>query len=234
MPTDVITENTGANIRATYDNAYTGVVDTRINAAAATTNYESDGGGFPLQAVRYNGASDVQKALLQFDISNLPGGATITGATLSLMTENIGMSAGPIAAYRVLQDAVLTQSTWNIYSTGNNWGTAGANSSGVDRSSSADDTNAAVDTATGTEETWDVTTAVSAEYAAASSVVILLLEYTGTTDFVGHGFSNSADTDGVRPELAITYTTGGGSTIPRQSMGINGYGAGSLNGLLVT
>lgn len=211
---DVITENTGANIRATYDNAYTGVVDTRIDAANATTNYEADGAGFVLQAVRYNGASDVQKTIIEFDLSNLPGSATITDAQLSLMSENIGMSQGDIAVYRVLQAAVLTQTTWNVYSTGNSWATAGANSAGTDRESTADDTNTAVDTATGTEEFWDVTSAVSAAYGEAATEVILLLEYTGTTDFVGHGFSNSSDTDGVRPELAITYTTGGGTAIP--------------------
>lgn len=213
MTVQVITQNTGANIRATYDEAYTGEADTRINANAATTNYSGDTAGFPLQAA-YFGASDEQNSLFRFDISNVPSGATINSATLSVMSENVGWGAGNIACYRILRDVVIAEATWNIYSTGNSWGTGGGLGSGTDRSSSAEDTNTSVATTTGTEEFWDVTTGVSAAVGEAAAYVVLQLWYTGTTAFTGHGFSNDADTDGVRAELIIDYTESSGSILP--------------------
>jgi hypothetical protein len=84
-----------------------------------------------------NGGPEIIRALHKFDVSSIDSGDIVSDSTLSLHENDAGDTAGvgswAMNQHRLLRDWVETQSTWNIYSTGNNWGTAGASNS-TDRS----------------------------------------------------------------------------------------------------
>ena len=77
------------------------------------------------------------RTLLVFDFSALPAGATITNATLSLYQYlNDTMAGRTLDACRLTQTGwVATQATWNIYSTDNNWTSAGGDFTTTDKAS---------------------------------------------------------------------------------------------------
>jgi len=104
--------------------------DTFIAGFAATTNYATDAG--MAHGDFGSGSTDFAHILIAFDLSAVPAGAVITSATLSLWEATAASTGGAPASWavelrRVLRDWVEAQATWNIYSTGNAWGTAGAN-----------------------------------------------------------------------------------------------------------
>ena len=69
-------------------------------------------------------STDVQRALVQFDLSSVPSGSTVTAATLELQATGIdGLLT--IDAYQVQQSWSETTVTWNQRSSGTNWSTAG-------------------------------------------------------------------------------------------------------------
>ena len=66
-------------------------------------------------------------ALLRFDLSPIPAGATIDSAMLQVYAEGWGGSDLPIGAYAVLRNVLLNQTTWNVAQTAANWETGGGN-----------------------------------------------------------------------------------------------------------
>lgn len=95
--------------------------DTFMSTFAATTNYATNG------VIRIGGVSGhVWRGLIKFDLSSIPAGASITSATLSLyaVVDN-SENARTFRVYRSKRAWVEDQATQNIYSTGNNWQTAG-------------------------------------------------------------------------------------------------------------
>lgn len=75
-----------------------------------------------------NTADFIRKSLLEFDISELPAGATLISATLELYysgfaNDPVGLTAW---AYKQIHtDWVEAEATWNIYKTGSSWTAAG-------------------------------------------------------------------------------------------------------------
>ena len=131
-----ITENTTDFNSITFSaiTAYTGVSDTHIKEGAATTNYAT---ASPIEAT-YWASNDRTTALIKFTgLSNIPSGATVTSVELGI--NSYGTVDATATVNRVLPNWVVAQATWNIYSTGNNWGTAGAESSGTDYSATTTD-----------------------------------------------------------------------------------------------
>lgn len=100
--------------------------DTYIYSYSPTLNYAT-------QAMLYVGDfhssySVAQRSLLAFDLSAIPAGAIITSVALSLfeyIAATTGLASWPVELRRVLRNWVDVQGSWNIFSTGNNWGTAG-------------------------------------------------------------------------------------------------------------
>ena len=215
------------NATVTYQegtDSYSGCLDTFIYASSSTTNYGTD----PSLFTGYRDGSHLAiRSLIKFDLNigeaGFPAAAdTINSATLSLWVEKqLGTSAfyrasddldGTVNAHRVLRDWLVGQATWNIYSTGNNWSTAGAAGAGTDIA------NAATDTCTAFSYndcdkwvTWDVKSDVAAFVA-------------GTT--CNYGWRMCTDLDAVptvwrppaassdygttnlRPKLTVDYTAG--------------------------
>lgn len=83
--------------------------------------------------------TDWFRGIMTFNFSAIvPAGATITMATFSLglYSHNASAEEKVINVYRLLHsDYSVTQATWNVYKTSNNWTTAGANSDGNDYTS---------------------------------------------------------------------------------------------------
>jgi hypothetical protein len=108
--------------------------DTYINSTAATSNLDSS--TVLILGEEWAGTTAARIALFTFDTSTLAG-KTIYSADLWLYrTSNNAnnMTIGMIlTARRILRAYVPTEVTYNVYSTGNNWTTAGAKGDGTDR-----------------------------------------------------------------------------------------------------
>ncbi|MBK6973391.1 MAG: tandem-95 repeat protein [Sterolibacteriaceae bacterium] len=104
--------------------------------------------------------TDVQRALFQFDLSSIPIGSTITGATLKLQSTQIGGTLN-ISVYEVTQawsegtgSGTAGAANWTQRQSGTNWTTAGGtfNSTAV----------ATLNTNVTGQHTWDITSLVQA------------------------------------------------------------------------
>lgn len=123
----------GAAITTLYSTS-----DTRLNPSATTTNYDTE-------TSTGSAASDNTAILLKFDIGSTGiVAADVVSADLRVYGESRGFQHD-MTVYRALRNWVSNQATWNIYSTGNNWGTAGATNSSTDYTTSHASTGAVPD-----------------------------------------------------------------------------------------
>jgi hypothetical protein len=100
------------------------VTDSSLADNVPDTNLESSNPVYIGEEV--GGANAVQRGVMKFDFSNLPSYSSIDRILLLFHIDNEQASSdSTVACYRILQDIVYTECTWNIYSTGNSWGTAG-------------------------------------------------------------------------------------------------------------
>lgn len=192
--TQTITENTGGD--------FTGVEDTRIAESSATTNFS---GSINLETSTFGASADRTNTVIKFDLSNLPASITITDAKLRLKKNGSDAVAGDddISVYRLLRTVVFNQATYNVYSTGNSWQTAGG-SGALDIDTTATDTIAVNDT-TGVYVEWDVTADVQDFYAGTETNNGWLLSSDTYTQGDWKQYHSSDATDTNRPELVVTY-----------------------------
>lgn len=108
-----------------------GVSDASLFSSNANTNYESE-------TTLYSGESNAatsarRRALIKF--AGLSDGTitppvTVSSAVLSFyLWEDLSSNARTKRVYRVKRPVVMNQVTWNVFSTGNNWSTAGCGDS---------------------------------------------------------------------------------------------------------
>ena len=102
--------------------------------AGAKDVYITDGADTPWNPdVNYNGwqveVDTGESALMRWDLSVIPAGATISAASITLNVVND--STQKYSLYECLKPWVDTQATWNQYATGVPWATAGANNTGT-------------------------------------------------------------------------------------------------------
>lgn len=112
----------------------TGVTDCYLQTVETTTNFNNAylGDG------QDTADSRTRVSLVKFDISSVPAGSTIIDATMTL-TVRIPRTGNTrtLSCFRVKRAWVDTQATWNVYSTGNSWGTAGCGNTTTDREGSS-------------------------------------------------------------------------------------------------
>lgn len=83
--------------------------------------------GQSVQVGEYNGGASVRRTVIRADLSSIAAGQSISACNLKLtVTGDLCNNARTMSAYRLLRNWVEGEVTWNVYSTGNNWGTAGA------------------------------------------------------------------------------------------------------------
>ena len=214
MTVIVISDNTtGAD--------FSGLFAVEARESSSTTNYYS--GGFIGRGVEIQsyGSGDRDHGFyFPTGISNVPSGATVSSAILSIyVTEaSAPVSTFDIVGRRLLRDAVYSTLTWDDYDTSLAWGTPGALNA-TDRNSTilctATITNgmspAYVDFTDDALTAW-VQAIVDGTYTNQGIVI----ECASDTAYDGRYLfsSDNTQTDGQRPKLTITYTTGGGVVIP--------------------
>ncbi len=98
--------------------------DTYLQEGAPTANYGSLTS--LLAASKTSGAMN-RRSILEFDISGIPSGVSISGATLSLYSYSDSYDGGGgLEAYKLARtDWIEGQAAWNIYKTSSSWTAVG-------------------------------------------------------------------------------------------------------------
>jgi hypothetical protein len=178
-------------------------IDNSIFQGAATTNYGTD-----TKLALSGSSSAIEHILVNMSLSELPVGATITTATFSLYYYAYLLSYDPngvtLTLYKCRRaDWHGTQSTWNIYKTSNNWGTAGASNTTTDI-----DTSKTATANFGAGYGWlNFNVKAIVEDAVANSVNFNIRGSIASGDYVAYLYSREYATDTtLRPKLVIEYT----------------------------
>lgn len=185
--------------------------DCYLDGANATTNRDLG----VIAVGENNGATQVLRGLIHFDLSSIPTNAVVSAATLTLtINAEASDNARTINAYRVLRVWVENQATWNVYSTGNNWGTAGCSNTTSDREAasagSGTQPNAGSGTVVMTMDNAKIQEMIAGSF---TNNGWLLQVETESNDQVNY-YSSEDATPGNRPLLSITYSViSGTSTI---------------------
>lgn len=185
-------------------------IDSYILGLLPTNNYATSAA---IGIMRYD-ATNLQRAVLKFSgISAIPSGSIINSATLYITpATDYANQSGTISVYRLLRNWVEAEVTWNIYSTGNNWGTAGATNA-----TDIDTTFGAWGTLTTTNaETVNVAKSISLNVAEFTKLITgeynnygWLLKTGEAIDRDGYNWhSSSATTASYRPKLVVEYYMG--------------------------
>lgn len=94
-----------------------------------TTNYNNT----TLGVGESDAAAEIRRSWIKPDFSPLPPNLTFLSAILKLTPiADYSNSVRTLSAHRCLRDVVSNQATWNIWKTGNNWGTAGCSNPTTD------------------------------------------------------------------------------------------------------
>jgi hypothetical protein len=111
-------------------NGYTGCSDSYMSAGSPTNNY---GTNTRMSVTGYadQGATNVQRGLVKFDVSSIPSGTTIARATLYLYSYQVTGSTGYYGAYALTRNFTANGVTWNTYDGTNAWTTAGGDFNGT-------------------------------------------------------------------------------------------------------
>lgn len=197
----VIGDNTGDD--------FAGTEDTEIYSETPGTNYIND---TTWETTNWS-STQVRRTLLKFSgLSNIPSGAAVNSATVSIY-KNVDFGATfDVAWNRVLRDWVESEATWNSYSSGNGWQTAGA--TGANDIAGTASASLSVGTATGQyfdftgaqldQDVDDFINGVSSNYG------WLGQRSDGKFGQTAKIWVASKGTDGQRPKLTVDYTAGGG------------------------
>lgn len=108
-----------------------------IDETAATTNFE--GSADQLDIGELAGGTNKRRSLIQWDLSSIPSNATITAVTFKIYDRGGDLSSNDrtFDIFRVRRNWVENEVTWNVYSSGNSWSTAGAGNTTDDREGTA-------------------------------------------------------------------------------------------------
>jgi len=161
------------------------------------------------------GAADrTNRSLLKFNVKEdleALGAVEIVSATLYVYPYDI-VGAHTISAYRVFQNWLETEVTWNSFSTGNAWNTAGcasASDSGTDdgssdRKATAEATDSTFAT-TGYTAVFDLTELVKEWHTGSAKEYGVLLQSSNEAANNWILSRERDDSDGIRPYLQINF-----------------------------
>lgn len=180
--------------------------DTYINANAVSTNF---GTASVISVGEDSTTVDRYRTLIKFDLSNIPVNARIISATLSLrVAVDRSTNARDYKVWRLLKNWIEGQATWNIYSTGNNWDTAGAGNTASDHDGSIAwaTTNFGASEAVGTDKTFALNVTEFTKWINGSypNYGLLIKAETETNDAYAFDSSSHA-TEANRPKLTVVW-----------------------------
>lgn len=204
MPVDVITDNTTPQ-RGAFDTHYTGTEDVSIRQENPPANYDSDP---TLSAGNLTGEQNTM-LLRPIGVSNIPANSTINSAILHMLSGG-GLGNINVATHRCLRGWVRNQASFNNFSTGNPWGTAGA-------SGAADIVSPASASVAVTEGsvwyTWDITPIIQAIVNGAANNGLAMLSIPLQDNAGFRTFVRFNGTDGTRWEIYIDHQPGVSASI---------------------
>jgi len=184
-------------------------IDTYILSSSPTTNYGTSSVIVVGQVLPF-ATPEINRGLIKFDISSIPSNSSIVSANLYLwVSADDSSNARTLSAYRVLRAWVEAQATWNVYSTGNNWGTAGCSNTSTDReAASIGSASVGASESVGTMITIALNTAKVEEWinGTLTNNGLLLKVDTESSDKYSYD-SSSSGTAGERPKLVIEYNS---------------------------
>lgn len=198
MPTITISENGTAT--------YSGVVDTRLNSAATTTNYAS---ATDLEATSY-GAGSRQVSPVKMTMPGVLVGATIN-SVIARFTQQTGSGVPQTIEFRrILTDWNVAAATWATKDGTTGWADDGAEGSGTDIAAVA---SATVSMTAGTGVVYDFSSAqLTADFQAFASGganyghILRRGEYTADDGKYCVLYSSNAADPATRPVFIIDYT----------------------------
>jgi hypothetical protein len=178
--------------------------DTDISLSSPTTNYGSD---TTFYTGNYDSGTSTDRTLIQFAVSSIPGDPVLDTVTFSIyVTADYCGYARTVRVYRLKRDWVESQATWNIYSTGNSWQTAGA--AGADDRESTDIGSRAFSESESSGYK-DFTLTPTSKSALDLGYGWIVKTDTESLDMYEYASSDNATTS-RRPKLVVVYTAGGG------------------------
>jgi hypothetical protein len=180
---------------------------TYISEANATTNY---GTNSDLSVTKF-GSGQWDHSFCKFAVTAAGGEVDVSNGKLRLyLYSGPGTGTQEHSVFEVLRNLVEAEATWNIYSTGNNWTTAGATGAG-DRTGAAVASNPAIPNF-GTDgyvefEGAGLDQLIEDVRNGDKSLLALMTERTdGANDSTYALYRSDDHTDGFRPELTWDET----------------------------
>jgi hypothetical protein len=205
MATITISGNTGAT--------YSGCDETQLRENQATTNFAND---TTFNVTAWD-TGDRKHTVMKFTGLSNVGAGTVTNAKIRLYCVANNGNNPTTQVYALRRNFVESQATWNIYSTGNNWGTAGALNTTSDYNNSL------------LASQLITTTGQYYEFSGAAVDAYVQAIVSGGSDFglllIDSGFAAPAaldheanyrsteGTDAQRPELVFDHTAAGGGSV---------------------
>jgi hypothetical protein len=195
----------------------TGVTDNTILSNAADNNYSTL---TTLSIGESNAATQIGRAIIKFDLSSIPQYSTITSATMTLygLGSDESDNARVASVYRILQNMVITQSTWNSYATGSAWATAGCSNTTTDREATdiSDGPTQPASLAENAAVTFTLTPSKIEEMITGGAFTnngFLVQVATESSDQMGYKSTENATTTS-RPKLVVVYELGSAPVTP--------------------
>jgi hypothetical protein len=198
----VIGDNTGDD--------FAGTEDALLWSASATSNF---GTHIENRASVSGGVLTGASCIAFSGLSNISASDIVSDASFNIKTKSLSGGDQNIILRLLLRNWVELQASWNVWSTGNNWTTAGAQSDGNDRSATISSTiasgvtNGVYISGTGAQLISDIQNFIDGG----------LSNYGwhfGRDDVTtAYEYCHSSDaTDGDRPYLSVTHAAGGNIT----------------------
>lgn len=195
----------------TYQPDGTAGKDAYITSSFATSNYGTDTNLY-IQTTSGKSPSYLY-SLLEFDVSDIPAGATIDAAKFTFYCHTVnfggGFTNGGVA--RLLRAWVESQVTFNDWKSGSAWTSPGALSDGNDYTSSGQVTWTAP-TSAGSFDITGLASLVQDALDNRSGVLSVVVRRTSAPDSNGIlCYSSDHGTASQRPKLTVDYTEAAGA-----------------------
>jgi hypothetical protein len=160
-------------------------------------------------------STNIQHTLVQFDLSSLGAGATITSASFSLTTQDyvFGSAGLPMSVYRITRPWTEAEATWNQYAAGSAWSNPGGDyvgTTGVQNTNPYATITPNIPINTIMPVTWDVTQLAQQWYTGLYSNYGLLASAAPNSQVIY--YDRTSTTASYRPQLTLTYTTASAQT----------------------